>query len=333
MRIALLLSVSLFVGCNGDSQSSESDAGRTPDTGSAIADAGADANTGDAGPGDAGDALDAGGDAGPNVACADTYGDLSEISGTEGLVIARDGTMYYSQSAAIGRVRPGEAAENNWVTIRGANTVWGLALNAANDTLYAGSPSTSNIYAIDTTSDTPRAEIYINDVGSPNGLTVGPDDLLYFTDFGRGHVYVVSHDGAEPALAQVTTSSVAQANGLAFESATSLLVASYGGGTLLRLTIADSAETARATVASGLGNPDGIAIDSNGVIYVSDNSGGKLTSLTSNDDKTILIRRMSGPASIEFAPASSGCTDLYVATGGDLQYFEAGVAGALVPWH
>ena len=42
---------------------------------------------------------------------------ISAVRGTEGLVIAADGTIYYSQSRAVGRIRPGMPAEARWASL------------------------------------------------------------------------------------------------------------------------------------------------------------------------------------------------------------------------
>src|SRR5687768_6788772 len=47
--------------------------------------------------------------------CAGEAVPVADITGTEGLAIAADGTLYYSQSAAVGRRVPGQPPDDGWV--------------------------------------------------------------------------------------------------------------------------------------------------------------------------------------------------------------------------
>src|SRR4051794_21460696 len=140
------------------------------------ADAGMDVPVGNDVPvtGDASDtpAADVPADTGASQ-CGTDRPDISGITGTEGLVIAADGTIYYSQASAIGRMQPGMAQEDDWVALAGATTVWGLALDAAGHRLFAGSPATRIIYVVDLTAATPTATTFYANAGQPNGLTFG----------------------------------------------------------------------------------------------------------------------------------------------------------------
>jgi len=82
-----------------------------------------------------------------SVKCGDMRPNLGGYSGSsEGIVVAPDGTIYFSQSFSgsnIGRVRPGMALEAAWVNV-GA-TVLGLAYDPKLKVLYAGSRSRSRI--------------------------------------------------------------------------------------------------------------------------------------------------------------------------------------------
>src|SRR6185503_19046319 len=98
-----------------------------------------DANLGsDAGDPDA--SLDP--DAEPS-ACGTTTPPLAMIVGTEGLAIAPDGTMYFSQTGHLGRwVSDTTTPEPGWVTLTGATTVWGVAIDAAG-LVYVATPRVS----------------------------------------------------------------------------------------------------------------------------------------------------------------------------------------------
>lgn len=281
---------------------------------------------------DTGAPVDAGSDAG-GAACGTERPEISAIRGTEGLIIARDGTIYYSQSGAVGRLAPGGSPENRFVALPGgSSTVWGIALDAANETLYVGSPSAGSIFSVDLTAATPTASVFVADAGAPNGLTIGPDGALYFSDFGGSAVRRVAAAGGAPTT--VTTSPIGQANGVAFDAEGRLLVASYGAGVLFRLTLTAGAETMRETVATGLGNPDGVAVDANGDYWVTDN-GGSLLSVPSDTGMPMnVLGGVSSAASLDFGAGPLNCQDIYIASGGALRRYEAsGVAGAPVLWH
>jgi sugar lactone lactonase YvrE len=249
------------------------------------------------------------------------------------MIIARDGTIYYSQSRAVGRLAPGGSPENGWVSLGGsAGTVWGMALDAANETLYVGSPSAGTIFSIDLTAATPTSEPFVTGAGAPNGLTIGPDGALYYSDFGGSRVMRVEASGGTPT--RVTTTNIASANGVAFDADGTLLVCSYSSGTLFRLTLTAGAETARDTVATGLGSPDGVAVDANGDYWVTDNSGALVFVPAAGGTPMRRLMGVANAASVDFGAGPLNCEDIYIASGGQLRrYEETGVAGAAVPWH
>jgi sugar lactone lactonase YvrE len=212
--------------------------------------------------------------------------------------------------------------------------VWGLAIDSANRRLFVGSPATATIYAVDLTADAPVATVYLTGAGGPNGLTMGPDGALYYSDFSGSHVYRVT--GADAgARTRVTTSTIAQANGVAFHRDGSLYVDSFSAGSLIRLTLVGHVESTRRTIATSLGSPDGLAFDARDRIYVSDNAGGRLIRLDADGANPEVLRTgISAAANIEFGAGALPCTDVYVASGGALVRYEMGdTNGASVPWH
>ena len=257
---------------------------------------------------------------------------ITGIRGTEGLVIARDGTIYYSQRSAVGRLVPGGSPENAWVALTGATTVWGLALDPSRQRLYAGSPVTRVIYAIDLSMDPPAVSNLLTNAGAPNGLTLDAEGNVIYSDFNGGQVYRVTPDGMR---STITTSRIAAPNGVAFGPDGALYVDSYQTGTLLKLTLTDGRESARETVAMGLGAPDGLAFDAMGRIYIGDNQGGRLIRLDADgSNPEVLGMGISAAANVEFGSGALPCTDIYVASGGVLFRYTMGTtAGAAVPWH
>lgn len=302
---------------------SPADSGAAAD---AAPDAEADAGAPDAAPIDGG--------VGPS--CGGARPDVSGIRGTEGLVIARDGTIYYSTRGGVGRLVPGGTPQTPWVSLGNANaTVWGLALDAANQFLYVGSPTTGSVHRIDTTAATPSASVFVAMAGAPNGLTMGPDGWLYFSDFNGNQVYRADTSGPTATRTRVTTSNIASANGVAFLADGSLLVGSYANGTLYRLTLSNGSEDTRATLAGSLGSIDGVAVDAAGNVYITDQSGRRVVRLDANGmNPTNLVTNVASPANVEFGAGALDCEDLYITSSGAMRRYEAGTtAGAAVPWH
>jgi sugar lactone lactonase YvrE len=270
----------------------------------------------------------------PTPACGTTRPTITGVTGTEGLVIARDGTIYYSQMGRVGRLLATGTQNNAWATLTGATTVWGLALDASNTTLYAGSPGNNTIYRVDVATATATA--WLTGAGGPNGLTMGPDGALYYSDFGGGHVYRVPAGTPTGVRTRVTTSTIAQPNGVMFFPDGTLLVASYGTGVLHRLTLTAGLETARATFATGTGSADGLALDSAGRVYVGSQSGGGRLLQVAADGSSVtpILTGVGGIANIEFGAGPLDCEDIYITSSGMMRRYEMGTtAGASVPWH
>lgn len=271
-------------------------------------------------------------DAGTTTACGGARPTLSRITGTEGLVIARDGTLYYSQAGAVGRLTPDGMQNDRFVALPpGSTPVWGLVLDAANEHLYVGSPGNGTIFDIDLTAATPAPVALVTGAGRPNGLTLGPEGDLYYSDFGGGRVMRVAlPEGGAPTM----VAAVPSANGVAFDDEGRLLVCNYGGGQLVRLTLAGGVEASRETVATRLGSPDGVALDADGTIYVTDNGGGRLLRLASDGTPSVLRMGIPAAASLEFGAGALDCEDVYVASSGVLARYEMGtIGGRAVPWH
>jgi len=274
---------------------------------------------------DAGGGTDGGGGTDAAPACGTEVAPTASINGTEGLAIAPDGTIYYSQSQAVGRRVPGGATEDGWVALAGAGTVWGMALSPAG-VLYVGSPDTGILYAIDTTAAAPAAMTLDGAAGAPNGVTMGPDDAVYYGDFGGGRIYRVTAAGAKT---EVTASTIPQVNGLLFDADGTLLALAYGSGAINRLTLdATMHETGRVMAGSIGGNPDGIARDDMGRYYVTDNSAGQLLRMDASfGAEETLLSGLPAAANIAFGKGALRCTDVYIASGGDLGLFNGDSSG------
>ena len=259
--------------------------------------------------------------------CGSEVVPTATISGTEGLAIAPDGTVYYSQSGAVGRRLAGGAAENRWVLLVGATTVWGMALRD-DGMLFVGSPSAGgNVYRIDTTQVSPTAQVLYPAAGSANGVTVGPDAAVYYSDFNGDRVYRVDDAGVRT---QVTAAVIDQANGLLFDDDGKLLVLAYGAGQVWRLTLdASMVETSRVLAGTFAGSRlDGIAKDVTGRYYLTDNSAGRLLRVDSAFANTeVLLTGTPAAANIAWGKGPLGCMDVYVASSGALGLFTSDATG------
>jgi sugar lactone lactonase YvrE len=331
MSHRILSLFALVLALSGCPSEPGTDAGGDRDVPEGVDVPGLDAPAIDGGGSDTPEGVDGGGGGG----CTGTARpDVSAIRGTEGLIVARDGTIYYSQSGSVGRLAPGGSPEDSWVSLPGSSgTVWGIALDAANATLYVGSPSAGTIYSVDLTAATPTATAFVTGAGSPNGLTVGPDGALYYSNFGAGRVMRVEATGGTPT--QVTTSAITQPNGVAFDTDGTLLVCSYGTGNLFRLTLSGGVETARDMAASGLGAPDGVALDADGDFWVTDNGAGRVLYVDSTTGMVSpVMTGIGSAASLDFGAGALRCGDLYVSSSGAMRRLEdVGVNGAAVLWH
>jgi sugar lactone lactonase YvrE len=333
MRRSLLLVGSLLFACGG-----------APGAADAGADGALDAATLDAATRDA-SAADAETDAGADAASMDAGpvscdGTARRDLGTavqlaRGFVIARDGTMYFSQIGGLGRVLPDGTIEASWATIAGAPTITGLALDAANERLFVGVVRESgsadpSVYRVEIA--TAAATPIVNG-GFPFGLTIGPDGSLYYGDVLTEHVLRVSPDGGAPA--QVTTSTVPSVGCLAFEASGTLLVTGRSPGQIFRLTLgASGAETARAMVGSPLPTPTGIALDATGRIYVTSEFGGVLVRMNADGSDAMTVRSaLSAPSSLDFGHGALCRSDLYLVATGQIVRVENDTPGASVSWH
>lgn len=298
-------------------------------------DGGADSGARDSGPVGGGGA--GGGDGGTSASCGMARPMLTGWMGSgrmEGVVIGSDGSIYYGQSNAVGRLKAGGMPQNTWARIPDAGTIWGLAIDVKNQVLYAGVPGMHNsnlsagkIYKI-TLADTPTVAEHVATAGNPNGLTMGPDGDLYYTDHYAHDVYRVSATGMRT---KVNTSQIMRANGLAFYGG-DLFVLAFMEGKVYRLKLTNGMETSRMEWATGMPNADGIAFDAMGRAWVGANGG--LYMVPAAGGAGMRIMGVGGGANVEFGAGALRCTDIYVAGGNQLVRYEMNdVPGAPVSWH
>ncbi|HEV7499842.1 MAG TPA: GDSL-type esterase/lipase family protein [Vicinamibacteria bacterium] len=266
--------------------------------------------------------------------CGEARPNLESIVTAEGLVIAPDGTIYFSQpfegtnQQYLARYRPpyDQAPETRWVDM-GGNAL-GIMLDPGRNVLYAGSRTLKKLLKI-TLTEPPVVTALADAEEGINGVTLADDGSVYYSDQNGGQIYRVTPDGAK---SRVTTSPITQPNGIAFGPDGKLYVVSWTTTDVTRLTLAGGVETGRdlfATMPQIKG--DGIAFDAKGRVYVTASS--TLYELTP-DGKTVTPLGRSAGANIDFGLGALACSDMYIAGNGQgLRLFRHDTAGLGVPWH
>src|SRR5882757_6619232 len=153
----------------------------------------------------------------PAGRCGTARPNLDAIKTAEGLVIAPDGTIYFSQpfgaaaSNYLGRYRPPyDKVETKWVEV--GPKALGIALDPTRNVLYVGSRGRGKLLKV-FLYDRPvvRELAYVE--ATITGVTLGEDDSVYYTDQSGGRVYRVLRGGNK---SEVTSTVSEDPNGLAF---------------------------------------------------------------------------------------------------------------------
>jgi glucose/arabinose dehydrogenase len=268
-----------------------------------------------------------------NERCGKARPNLAAVQTAEGLVIAPDGTIYFTQpygagaSGFLGRYRPPYTApETKWIDLGGK--ALGLTLDPKHSVLYAGSRDRKKLLAI-FLADKPIVQELADVEPAINGVTLGPDDAVYYTDQKGGQVYRVTADGAKN---QVTTTTIEDPNGLAFGPDGALYVLTYAKAKITRIELAAGKEKSRAPFADITGgtHADGIAFDAEGRLYVTASGLFRISA----DGKTVKALGAAYGANAEFGVGALGCSDLYTAGNGKgIARYENDTPGLDVPWH
>ena len=174
-------------------------------------------------------------------------------------------------------------------------------------------------------SDPPVVSNLVDVEATINGVTLGEDGAVYYTDQGSGQVYRVTAEGAKT---QVTTSPVSDANGIAFGPDGGLYVLTYVAAQVTRLTVVAGKETARTALATITGgrNADGIAFDASGNLYVTATGLFKISA--NGQTQSALSCGTVGSANVDFGAGALACTDIYSAGNGGLFRCANATAGA-----
>jgi sugar lactone lactonase YvrE len=171
---------------------------------------------------------------------------------------------------------------------------------------------------------------------SINGVTLGEDEAVYYTEESARNVRRVTYFGQSSLVN--ATALPGNPNGLAFGPDQKLYIVYFSGNNqITRLTLTNGGETGRDVFLNNVGaaGADGIAFDDMGRVYVT--AGGQLRRFS---PQMMGMPRMdfmmaSNGANIEFGIGALNCNDVYVGSGnaGIRRHTLADARGANVPWH
>ncbi len=272
--------------------------------------------------------------AGAAGTCGVARPNLESIATAEGHVIAPDGTIYFSQpfvgsnTQYLARYRPpyDRAPETHWVDM-GGNAL-GIMLDPQRNVIYAGSRTLKKLLKV-TLAEPPVVNALADIEEGVNGLTLGEDGSVYYSDQGGGQLYRVAPEGRK---SRVTASPITEPNGLAFGPDGWLYVVSWTTPEVTRLELRNGGEARREPFATlPQVKADGIAFDAKGRVYVTASS--TLYEIAPDGQKVIALGPTAG-ANIDFGVGALPCSDMYIAGNGQgIRRFPHDTPGLDVPWH
>jgi sugar lactone lactonase YvrE len=285
---------------------------------------------------------DTGGDVRPDgppprpgtVTCGSTAAAISNMGSAEGVVIAPDGTIYFSQTSAasfIGRIRPGMAIERSWAPVGGQ--VFGITYDPKRRLIYAARRTGgAAVLKVDVTATPPAVSVLGPAEATINGITLGEDEAVYYSDQSGRNINRITYFGVK---SRVNAGALpGEPNGLAFGPDQKLYVVYWTGtNQVTRLVLTNAGETRRETFIANLGatNADGAAFDELGRLWVT--AANQLRRVAADGSRVEMMMASNG-ANIEFGAGELSCNDIYVGSGNaGIRRHTVDVKGAVVPWH
>ena len=274
----------------------------------------------------------------PAARCGRARSNVSGITNADGMAIAADGTIFYTQEAApngwVGRLTPNGEPESQWLAIPGGSNLWALAIDDARNRLYISSADGHAIHWVSIKAAMPKLEnLFANATLRANELTVTKEGDVYYTETGDGHVYRVTPDGKQ---SRVTASPIKTATynpaGLAFGPDGALYVGTSALGPIFRLVLEGGVEKERTNWGQYIGWANGLTFDGNGRLYVStfapNGTEARVVRITNAQGGAIQLLSGNRFGSMAFGRGALSCSDLYVAAqGSGMQVFFADVPG------
>lgn len=276
----------------------------------------------------AGDASELG-DAPARLTCGEGAAMLPSGGEVGGLVVAPDGSIFFTHGLSGGpivRVRPGRAPESIPVYIEPSAT--GITYDPVRDALYVAVFFSKKIMRIDLGTATPKAVAVAQGGAGVDGVTLGEDGNIYFSDHVLGTIWRTGPTGGQIG---VTASALPGGpTGLAFGKDGKLYVSQSSGTDVVRLTLdGQGHETARETFVSlGAKGGSGLAFDEAGDLYVAAEKlfrvdpAGKIVAITPR-----------AAAALDFGAGALRCADLYLGGSDGLRVQTGARKGLDVPWH
>jgi streptogramin lyase len=280
-----------------------------------------DVRGGDVGTADAGDAP-------AGAACGAGTAMLPASAEVGGLVVAPDGTIFFTQglmSGGLMRIRPGLAPESIPLYIGFSAT--GITYDPVRDALYIAVFFTKKIMRLDLGAPMLKLVAVAQGGAGVDGVTLGEDGNIYFSDHVLGQIWRTGPTGGQ---SEVTASPLPGGpTGLAFGKDGKLYVSQSSGSDVVRLTLNSlGQETARETFASlGAKAGAGLAFDEEGNLFV---AAEKLFEV-SPAGKIVTTMPVAATA-LDFGAGALRCADLYVG-GTGIKVQAPGGKGMDVPWH
>jgi hypothetical protein len=186
--------------------------------------------------------------------CAGGVANITGIAKADGVVVDADGTLYVltqnGTHSHLGRVLPNGKPEPEWLEITYSPTPRGLALDSANQRLYAlVIDGAGGLVMYENIKTTPIGSEPVKSVGRASDVTIGADRTVYYAQQSDRQVYRLSVTGGPPKLvttAPLGDSILGQAPaGLAVAPNGNLLVGLERGGPIYELTLAGGLGFAR----------------------------------------------------------------------------------------
>jgi sugar lactone lactonase YvrE len=248
--------------------------------------------------------------------------DLSMLTATSAMAVARDGTIYFAQAMGtdgfIGRLRPSGppamALSLRLVRIPNGSRLSGMAIDNSRNVLYVASASRGAVHRINLAVNPPTTSDLVIGV-APNDLAWngGTDGNLYYSDQNDRRIYRLSLIGMRtPVTANPLTDVPA---GLAFGPGGDLFVGSATAGPITRIALAAGVEQSRTRHGSYNGVADGLAFDGANRLYVTAYAAtgdSQLVRLDAGGNSPMTIATGGQLSSLSFGQGGLDCRDLYV---------------------
>jgi sugar lactone lactonase YvrE len=155
---------------------------------------------------------------------------------------------------------------------------------------------------------------FIDFLPSPLGVTIGPDETVYFTSTGSNVITIAPH--LLQNFYSITLNGLAMPSGIAVDGSNTLYVADQQNNDIISYTAAGVQGLVATTP---LSNPQQIAVDGTGALYIADTGHGRIIKIDNQGNETTLVSGLTAPQGV--AVDSTGDV-FYTDTPNSGEYFE-----------